>query len=725
MKYKIFILFISIINLSLNTYIYQPEEIINFFSKKIISEDTLNFIINNLLIIFNDIYAYTEISKNPPQPTFDKNYFNKIDIPQRLKSIKTKNKNFYNFFQELSKIFGEIKDGHILFNPGNVFPYLSDMIIHSPFNLHIKKINNEPKILAKLYNDIEIKNSFRNSINIYKAIENNINIPLKSINGKDPFSFITSFGEKYCNFKSPYGSFTLKYSQFNNYPLILFPLSIEELSNFTVVYENGDYFVTDLIILSQINIGNDNSEINEKNLKLYFQTNFENNKFKLNEDEGETKEQNANNDSNFYLSDKNWNYKFYTVFKCRVDEINKVNVYFINSFTDGENELFFETVEKCALLFDNNTYPIILITSLNKGGMNIRTQILLHALSPLLTFDFYAAYRKTKSLLKYFKMKRFEAESCKIKSYKELAEKGIKINYGNNITDTLTQPFIMSGKKLKEKINKLKNKLKNKRKPTDILVFTDGFSFSSMSLFIKFLQYYGGGIVVGYFGNPNIKNIPFDSSLSPSGVFKNDTLYNISQNAYKELNDKYGITMTLTGVQYFYNPKDLKFPIEYDINPVDEKIDIYELFNEMNYNNFIQEGIKINNKYKANCNPKNKRLVLVDSECDKFFENSYTHGGYECGDDEKWSKRCVPSYCDIGYIFDHIKKKCIIDVCSVNNKIFYIIVSLVMITISVILAVFLAIVISKKNKNDKIDQQKYQSLELGYFQLDNDNEPKF
>lgn len=723
MKSEIFILFISLINISLNIYIYQPEEIINFFNKKIISEDTLNYIINNLSIIFNDIYAYTEISKNPPQPTFDKNYFNKIDILKRLKNIKTKNQNFYNFYQELMKIFGELKDGHIFFDPGKLFPYLSDMFIQSPFNLHIKKINSELKILGELYNDIKIKNSFKNNINIYKTIENNINIPIKSINGKDPFNFITSFGDKYYNFKSLYGSFTLKYLQFNNYPLILFPLSIEELSNFTVVYENGEYFVTDLIVLSRINIENDDFEINEGNLKLYFQKNYGNNEFELEKDE--EKERNMNNNLNFHLSDENWNYKFYDVFKCRVDEDNKINVYFIKSFTNGDDELFFQTVEKCAFLFDNNTYPIILITSLNKGGMNLRAQILLNALSPILTVDFYGAYRKTNSLLKYSKIKRFDAESCKPKSYKELVEKGIKINYGNNITDTLTQPFVMSGKKLRTKINILKNKLKNKRKPTNILVFTDGFSFSSMSLFIKILQYHGGGIVAGYFGNPNIKNIPFDSSLSPSGVFKNDTLYNISPDAYKKLHDKYGITMTVTGFQFFYNPKDLKIPIEFDINPVDEKVDIYEIFSERNYNTFIQEGIKILTKYKTNCNPKNKRLVLVDNECDIFFENNYTHGGYECGDDGNWSKKCVPSYCDIGYIFDHIKKKCIIDICSVNNKIFYIIVSLTMMTITVILGVFFIIIISKRYNKDKINTQKYQSLELGYLQLDNNKEQNF
>ena len=723
MKSKIFILFISLINISLNIYIYQPEEIINFFNKKIISEDTLNYIINNLSIIFNDIYAYTEISKNPPQPIFDKKYFNKIDIQKRLKNIKTKNQNFYNFYQELMKIFGEIKDGHLFFDPGKLFPYLSDMFIQSPFNLYIKNINNKPRIFSELYNDIKLKNSFKNNINIYKIIESNINIPIKSINGKDPFDFITSFGAKYYNFKNPYGSFTLKYSQFNNYPLILFPLSLEELSNFTVFYENGDYFVTDLIVLSQISIENNDFEINEGNLKLYFQNNFGNNTFELKKDK--RNEKNMNNNLNFYLSEENWNYNFHDVFKCRVDENNKINVYFINSFSDGEDELFFQNIENCALLFDNNTYPIILITSLNKGGVNLRAQVLLESLSPLLTVDFYAAYRKTNSLSKYAKIKRFNAKSCKIKSFKELAEKGIKINYGNNITDTLTQPFIMSGKKYRTKINILKYKLKNKRKPTDILVFTDGFSFSSMSLFIKILQYYGGGIIVGYFGNPNIKNIPFDSSLSPSGVFKNDTLYNINPDAYKKLHDKYGITMTITGIQFFYNPKDLRIPIEYDINPVDEKVDIYEIFTERNYNTFIQEGIKIIKKFKTYCNPKNKRLVLVSSECDIFFENNYTHGGYKCGDDEKWSKKCVPSYCDIGYIFDHIKKKCIIDACSANHKIFFILISLTMMTISVILLLFFFIMINKKYNKDKLNPQKYISLELGYLQLDNNNQLNF
>ena len=65
------------------------------------------------------------------------------------------------------------------------------------------------------------------------------------------------------------------------------------------------------------------------------------------------------------------------------------------------------------------------------------------------------------------------------------------------------------------------------------------------------------------------------------------------------------------------------------------------------------KNIKLNQ-----CNPKNKKLVLVNDECYNIFENNYTHGGYICGDNGRWSKKCVPSYCDPGYIFNYTSNKC-------------------------------------------------------------------
>ena len=45
----------------------------------------------------------------------------------------------------------------------------------------------------------------------------------------------------------------------------------------------------------------------------------------------------------------------------------------------------------------------------------------------------------------------------------------------------------------------------NLKKPTDIIIFTDSYSFSATSAFIKGLQNIGGAVIVGYYGNPQIK----------------------------------------------------------------------------------------------------------------------------------------------------------------------------------------------------------------------------
>ena len=56
------------------------------------------------------------------------------------------------------------------------------------------------------------------------------------------------------------------------------------------------------------------------------------------------------------------------------------------------------------------------------------------------------------------------------------------------------------------------------RKPTDIIVFTDGYSFSATSIFIKDLQETGNAIIVGYYGIPRErrKKEKFNASQSPT-----------------------------------------------------------------------------------------------------------------------------------------------------------------------------------------------------------------
>ena len=56
------------------------------------------------------------------------------------------------------------------------------------------------------------------------------------------------------------------------------------------------------------------------------------------------------------------------------------------------------------------------------------------------------------------------------------------------------------------------------KKPTEIIVFTDGYSFSCTSVFIKGLQVHGAAILVGYNSRPDLVEEKYDASQSNSAV---------------------------------------------------------------------------------------------------------------------------------------------------------------------------------------------------------------
>lgn len=82
-------------------------------------------------------------------------------------------------------------------------------------------------------------------------------------------------------------------------------------------------------------------------------------------------------------------------FGCRVDDINKINIFGIRSF-DAYNDIEYEEViKKCVRLIDNNTYPVILVNILNSGGLIETAQYLLEELSPKKEINIIGALRKT------------------------------------------------------------------------------------------------------------------------------------------------------------------------------------------------------------------------------------------------------------------------------------------------------------------------------------------
>ena len=108
--------------------------------------------------------------------------------------------------------------------------------------------------------------------------------------------------------------------------------------------------------------------------------------------------------------------------------------------------------------------------------------------------------------------------------------------------------------------------------------------------------------------------------------------------------------------------KEENKPLEYEINLVDERAGFYNGYDDFLYDDFIKVSLDYLEKYKNNCNPKNKKLLFITEKC--TFPDKKTHGGYECDDEGNWNlTSCIPSFCDNGYIFDERNQKCVEDIC--------------------------------------------------------------
>ena len=171
------------------------------------------------------------------------------------------------------------------------------------------------------------------------------------------------------------------------------------------------------------------------------------------------------------------------------------------AFDININNDYINAVKKCIELFDKNNYPILLIMILNLGIIDY-SHFLLEALSPRTTINIYSAFKnniKNTQTVGEILSQFFDPENCEVLTYTILKGKNHTIDYRNGYSNILLGQEISNWKKLREEINVMKKNLKNIRKPTEILVYTDRFSFSAGAMLVKYLQYYGGAITAGYF----------------------------------------------------------------------------------------------------------------------------------------------------------------------------------------------------------------------------------
>ena len=368
-------------------------------------------------------------------------------------------------------------------------------------------------------------------------------------------------------------------------------------------------------------------------------------------------------------------------FKCRVDQKKKVNVILQTSFVLDIIK-FRGAILECADLFYSNDYPIFIIESFNFGG-NPENYMIMHQILQMRTtnkaFYSFGVTDKAKKYHGNFLFGCTNLETClTIKSFDDLSIITDYYDYnGLNITHKRTNFVDYLTVSLRKAMDNYRQQYKNSKylkKPTDILIFTDAFSYSATSGLIKNFQNTGSGIIVGYFGNPKIKGTDlFDGSQSSA-----TEIYSSNSDIQQKLSNLginlIGVTAEETfDISMGYTKKNL-IPREYQFDPVDERIDLYSHYSDSNYDIFIDEGLKIYNKYNKNneCNPKNERLLLHDDKCQKFEEVGLenAHGGYKCNKEGHWDKsKCFPYYCDIGYFYDRYQNKCVKE-CSYDKKSF-------------------------------------------------------
>ena len=338
-----------------------------------------------------------------------------------------------------------------------------------------------------------------------------------------------------------------------------------------------------------------------------------------------------------------------------------------------------EIILNCIDLFYSNNFPIIGIENQNGGGYIILAQIFNQLLQVKLKEHMFFSGRNTDLYREAFK--RIQGEIIDIETcepFNDLDDfmDGIKDDYSNktkSIIHKRTKTFNFGSKENK---NSLENFRKifmdngNAKRPTDIIIFTDGFSFSATSLFIKGFQKAGGAITVGFNGNPQLSDDLFDASQSPTNVLTfNDSVY------FQNLNELGFFINGISASESFgdnYMEKN-SIPLEYDFDLVDERVDIYNEYSDEIYQTFIDKGKEIFKKYNQDkkCNKRNKKLLYDNNDkktCYKFDDDEHAHGGYQCNDYGTWSDICVPYYCDIGYYYNTYTKKCVKDICKEEIK---------------------------------------------------------
>ena len=667
------LLLILLVNIIMND---PYDEIIN----EEVSEEYCNWVIGNITSLLNEGYIYLDFLKAPKQPEGKENYVIKVDLISELNSINKKNRKFYDFYADIQNVLNKARDGHLSITNFQTpkFLYLDDYYFCIPFSYKIQEVFDENNTFVEAFLTIQSFYGFFCN-NYSKDILDKINHlqgkKILKINNLDPYKYFEEMSKRGPLTHCLQSQFLDILETIYELSLDYYPLKKEEL-NVSIQFEGEEEEFKIEYQFEEYNyFSQEFKEYYLSEKKNYFKKNIPFPKFKEMELKFKIKK-GLINQRNLNLIDEDdfWQFKSNNdEIKCRVDKDNNLNVLYQNSFYPINFDNYEDIMYKCFSTFYSNDYNIIIIEDRNGGGKTELCYPFTQYVSPKINKPTITALKSTQLLLKTFFLtdEMLNPETCFPYTEKDNILDGKEEIYNDGI-DQVTHKktkdidsFNIYEKKIMEKKRKEYLLTGKTKKPTEILVFTDGYSFSCASDFIRGLQVKGHGIMVGYNSRPGLNKSDFDASQSNSGVeeFRHSKIFE----DLKELGFLPSVTYT---EKFDPNDKDTsRMPMEFKIYPVDEIVDIYIKYDDEIYNRFIDEAKLIFNKYNnlenGECNPDNKLLYYETNECDAFIKIDNAHGGYLCGSNGKWNtSNCIAAYCDQGYILNDERTKCIRDPCQ-------------------------------------------------------------
>jgi len=628
------------------------------FESYTLDKSFADLIVSNLEII-GDVYPYVDIARNPPQDMQRRNViYYQAKLAEVKKDISNSGNVISKIFRPTMKFINSFHDGHFglsVYDPSkgkeNIFSSVYGIL---PFFWHVLPDKNGD---LKVYIGPSSIVDFPDEATL-ELIKNNFNakVAVTEVDGIDAFKFFSEFFEDYDIMKTLRGSLQrTQYSTNNGFKLLSYPME-KLFTTHTVKYSDGTTF-TFVVTIINTNGSRSRSDpvINPVPEVSFVSIKEERDAVeKLKHFVMKKPGSKASRSSHKYIP-------------CGLK--NDMNYIVINSFSPDDLDAFADELAECIDDFDQNDKPISVLLPMNGGGYIILEYLAFNWLFPNADFRELGAFRKTDSneiiaVENGYALSLADVDNdCQDytqKTVDKFWEKTDVDDLGNGVKHSRTKKGFMVYKDVMSEYFQFGLK-KNIRKPTDVIVVTDGFCFSACSIFVDNVLRTGSGIVTGA-GPTYPGDERFVAAQCPSAVVTTDEYFDEVKD-----NDEHGFYFA-TPVFETYNISQSEsevIPTDYDVMRIDKHLGYYDMMN-LNLEDVLDHTKAVYKEFQTKCNSANQRLLMVSDKCESDDKHALDVG-YACGSNGEWDdKKCLIATCEPGYYVDFESNKCVECNCDVR-----------------------------------------------------------